>query len=405
MTILQINVTANSGSTGRIAEGIGIAAQHTGFDSWIAYGRHANPSSSHLIKIGSKLDHFEHAIETRLFDNHGLASRSATVSFLKSLNKVKPDLIHFHNIHGYFLNYKLLFQYIKENNIPVIWTIHDCWPFTGHCAYFTLCGCSKWKSGCFSCPQSKTYPSSFLFDRSKKNYFEKKTTFSSLGNLTLVSVSKWLNDLVSQSFLKQFKNTYIYNGIDTAVFAPSSDNQMNRYKLGFKQDETMLLGVASVWSNRKGLQDYIKLSKFLSPKQKIVLVGLTKKQIKKLPQNIIAIERTESTKHLAELYSAADIVLNLSKEETFGLTTVEGFSCGTPGIGYNCTATPELFTQATGYIVSAGNISELLTAIDSISKKGKRAYSSPCRNYAITHFRAEDKFQQYINLYKHILHI
>ena len=405
MRLLQINTTVNSGSTGRIADGIGIAAQKAGFDSWIAYGRCAKKSSSHLIKIGSNLDHYEHAVETRLFDNHGLASRTATICFLKKIDKIKPDLVHLHNIHGYFLNYKIFFQFIQEKKIPIVWTIHDCWPFTGHCAYFTTCGCDKWINGCFSCPQSKTYPSSCLFDRSKKNFIDKKSAFLLLDNLTLVSVSQWLNDLVSQSFFKKYNHIYIYNGVDTNTFSPSSNSELIRCKLGFKQDETMLLGVACPWSERKGFQDFIDLSKVLSPKQRIVLIGLTKKQIEGLPHNIIGIERTESTKQLAEYYSAADITLNLSKEETFGLTTVEGFSCGTPAIGYNCTATPELITSNTGYIVSAGDHSSLLACINAIQKNGKQFYSSACRNHALAHFRQEDRFQEYIELYKQILHL
>lgn len=405
MRLLQINVTANSGSTGRIAEGIGIAAQKAGFDSWVAYGRHANQSSSHLISIGSTIDHYKHAIGTRLFDNHGLASNKATVSFLRRVDEIKPDIIHLHNIHGYYLNYKILFRYLHEKSIPVVWTIHDCWPFTGHCAHFTICGCDKWKNGCFSCPQKQTYPSSYLFDRSKNNYIEKKKAFSSLKNMTLVSVSQWLDNLVSESFFKAFNHTYIYNGIDTSIFSPSSNSDMIRSKLVFKQDETMLLGVASVWNKPKGFQDFTELSKVLSPKQRIVLIGLTKKQIDTLPPNIIGIERTESTKLLAEYYSAADITLNLSREETFGLTTVEGFSCGTPGIGYNCTATPELFSQDTGYIVSPGDISGLLSCINCMCQRGKASYSKACRDYALSHFCQEDRFQEYINLYRQILHI
>ncbi len=402
MRIVQINVTANSGSTGRIAEGIGRAAQKAGFESWIAYGRYANESTSHLIRIGEKKDYIEHGIESRILDNHGLASRSATTSFLKKIDVIKPDLIHLHNIHGYYINYKLLFQYIQQKKTPVVWTFHDCWPFTGHCTHFTFCGCDRWKTGCHNCPQKQTYPICYFFDRSRKNYEEKKACFNSIQNLTIVSVSNWLDDLVSQSFLKDHKRLVIHNGIDTDVFAPSSNAKEIRMKHGIQEDQTMLLGVASVWSERKGLQDFIELSKRLSPKEKIVLIGLTGKQIGSLPQNIIGLERTESTQQLAELYSAADIVLNLSKEESFGLTTVEGLSCGTPGIGYESTATPELFTLETGFIVPQGDIESVLHGIGIIQKKGKNAYFSACRKYALTHFRAKDRFQDYINLYHSI---
>ena len=404
MRLLQINVTANSGSTGRIAEGIGISAQKAGFDSWIAYGRNANPSSSHLIRIGSNIDHIEHAIETRLFDNHGLASRGATYSFLKEVNKICPDLIHLHNIHGYYLNYKIFFQYIQEKNIPVIWTLHDCWPFTGHCSHFMFSNCEKWKTGCFSCPQVKTYPSSFVFDRSKVNYRKKKDSFASISSMTLVSVSEWLDQLVSQSFLHHFDHTVIHNGIDTNVFSPSSHNESVRCELELKAGETMLLGIANPWSARKGLKDFIELSKHCLPQEKIVLIGLTQKQIESLPENIIGIERTESTKQLAEYYSAADLFLNLTYEDNYPTTNLEAISCGTPCLTYRTGGSPESITPETGFVVPQGDIESVMECIKTVQMKGKATYSTACRNYALAHFRQEDRFQEYIDLYKQILH-
>ncbi len=403
MRLLQINVSANSGSTGRIAEGIGIAAQKAGFSSWIAYGRHANNSSSNLIKIGSNLDHYEHAFETRLLDNHGLASKKATFSFLKEIDKIKPDVIHLHNIHGYFINFRILFSYLKKKDIPIVWTLHDCWPFTGHCAHFSFCKCNRWIKGCHDCPQKEIYPRSLLIDQSQVNYRIKKIFFNNISKLTIISVSRWLDNLVSLSFLNRHDHLFIYNGVDTDLFSPHSNTNAIRTKHNIQKDETMLLGVANVWNKRKGLYDFIELSKLLSPQEKIVLLGLTRKQINILPQNVIGLERTESTEQLAEYYSAADIVLNLSQEESFGLTTIEGFSCGTPGIGYNCTATPELFTPDTGYIVSPADFSRLLECIRTIKKNGKLFYSNACRKHVLDHFRAEDHFQDYINLYNNIL--
>ncbi len=403
MKILQINVTANSGSTGRIAEGIGIAAQKAGFESWIAYGRHANSSASHLIKIGSKFDQYEHAIETRLFDDHGLASRGATSSFLKEVDKIKPDLIHLHNIHGYYLNYKYFFHYIRKKSIPVVWTLHDCWSFTGHCSYFMISGCDKWKSGCFSCSQKNTYPSSKLFDRSSKNYIIKKDLFASVSQLTIVPVSYWLDHLVGQSFLKDLPHTVIYNGLDTDTFSPAINKNEIRYKLGIQQGEMMLLGVASPWSERKGLKDFIELRKHLSPEKKIVLIGLKKKQIKTLPQNIIGIERTESAKQLAEYYSAADLFLNLTYEDNYPSVNLEAISCGTPCLTYRTGGSPESVTPETGFVVSQGDINAVLQCIETVRHNGKEFYSAACRNYALAHFRQEDRFQEYIDLYKQIL--
>ena len=404
MRILQINLSANFGSTGVIAEGINTLARKQGAETYIAWGIIASPSSSKLIHIGNKLVYYEHELESRLVDGQGNGSRLSTLFFLRKIKALRPSIVHLHNIHGSYINYRLLFSFLKKNNIPVVWTFHDCWPFTGHCAYFSLFGCTKWMEWCNHCPQQRCYPPCYLFDLSSHNFANKKKAFTSIDNLTIVSVSKWLNDLVSHSFLKDKRHITIHNGIDTKVFSPSPNRNGMRAKLNVKDDENLLLGVASNWSERKGLNDFLKLHNCLSPKFKIVLVGLTKDQIITLPEGIIGIERTESQKMLADYYSAADIVLNLSREETFGLTTVEGFSCGTPGIGYSCTATPELFSRDTGYIVSPGDIHGLVNSINAICQKGKKSYSTTCRNHALAHFRQEDRFQNYIDLYKQILH-
>jgi glycosyltransferase involved in cell wall biosynthesis len=403
MKIIQINVTANSCSTGRIAEGIGLKAQKAGFDSWIAYGRWANNSSSHLIRIGTKIDYLEHGIETRLFDNHGLASRRATGSFLKKIDTIKPDIIHLHNIHGYYLNYKLLFQYIRKKGIPVVWTLHDCWAFTGHCSHFSFCRCEKWRSGCFSCSQKRSYPLSLFLDRSKNNYEDKKKNFTSISNLTIVSVSEWLENLVSQSFLGGSNHVVIHNGIDTAMFSPASQSNEIRLKHGIRQNEMMLLGVAGVWDKRKGLHDFIELSKHLPPQQKIVLVGLTGKQIKTLPKTIIGIERTESTKQLSEYYSAANLFLNLTYEDNYPTTNLEAISCGTPCLTYKTGGSPESITAETGFIVSQGNLESVQQCINTVQKNGKESYSSACRKYSLAHFRQEDCFNNYIKIYEALL--
>lgn len=396
--VLQINVVANSGSTGRIAEGIGTLAQTNGFESYIAYGRWALPSSSHLVKIGGKADYLWHGIESRIFDNHGLASRRATRNFLKAVDEINPSIIHLHNIHGYYLNYPMLFQYLAEKKIPVVWTLHDCWAFTGHCAYYDFCGCDRWKTQCHHCPQKKTYPASFLFDRSQKNFADKKHFFTMPENMTIVSVSQWLADQVSGSFLQNYPCEVIYNGIDTDVFHPYNQNEI-KAKFGWI-DKKILLGVASTWSPRKGLTDFIELSSLLPEDYLIVLVGLSAKQQKNLPSNVIGISKTESATDLAQLYSAADVVLNLSKEETFGLTTVEGFACGTPGIAYNKTASPELFIPETGFIVNT--MEEILHALQIILSKGKENYIEICRQHALKNYRKQNRLDDYIRLYQKI---
>ena len=400
-TILQINTTVNSGSHGRIAEEIGKESMNNGWKSFIAYGRNERPSKSELIRIGTDYDIKLHGMLTRLFDRHGFGSKSATINLIKQIEKINPDIIHLHNIHGYFLNIEVLFNFLAESDIPVVWTLHDCWAFTGHCAYFDSVCCQRWKTGCYSCPLKKAYPASCVIDNSKKNYLDKRALFTSLKNLTIVPVSGWLESLVRDSFLKEIPVQTISNGIDLNLFKPTNNNKEVKESLGITS-QFMLLGVASIWENRKGLDDFIKLSHLLDSNTKIVLVGLNDGQLKKLPSTILGIKRTENISQLADLYSAADIVLNLSSEETFGMTTVEGFACGTPGIVYNCTASPELITPETGLVVEKGIINDLLAAINTIRNNGKSFYSDHCINRATKFYDSKATIESYKTLYNRL---
>lgn len=400
--ILQINSVINSGSTGRIAEEIGQLAMSYGWKSYIAYGRNNNGSNSHKIKIGNSWDIKLHGIQTRLFDRHGLASRQATKCFVEQIKEIKPDIIHLHNIHGYYLNIEVLFDYLALIDTPVVWTLHDCWPITGHCTHFSFCGCEKWKDQCYNCPQKEEYPSSMLFDRSRQNFIQKKKLFTSVENLTIVTVSKWLNEVVSESFLHGSPIKTIYNGINTDIFYPITDISALKSKYpGI--NKTVLLGVANVWSDRKGFRDFIKLSERLPHDISVILLGLSEQQIKRLPSNVIGLKRTESIQKLVELYNIADVVLNLSAEETFGMTTVEGFSCGIPGIVYNTTASPELITSETGFVVEQGDIYGILRSVDEIKRRGHQFYRDACRKRALSFYKKEDRYAEYLNLYEELL--
>lgn len=402
-SILQINAYVNCCSTGRIAEQIGVCASQAGLNSCIAWGRKAMPSQSSLLKVGNRLDIIWHGIETRLFDRQGLASRHATENFVKKIQALKPDLIQLHSICNYYVNYEILFEYLAKADIPVVWTMHDCWAFTGHCYHFDFVGCDKWMGGCHHCPQKKEFPASYFFDRSRQNWLDKKRCFTMPNRMTIVAVSRWLQKQIQKSFLAKYPIELIYNGVDTEVFKPCPVQVKEKYNW---QNRKILLGVASTWSLRKGLGDYIELSKILPNDFLIILVGLTSKQACGLPTNIISIPCTESVSTLAELYSMADVVLNLSYEETFGLTSVEGFACGTPGVVYDKTASPELLdgdTGGVGMVVAAGDIAGVKDAVINITSKDKSVYSEQCRQHVLTHFRASDCFQKYINLYDRIL--
>ncbi len=396
--VVQINVCANCLSTGRITEGIGLQAQANGFESYVAYGRFAKPSQNKLLQIGSRKDYLMHGFFSRIFDDHGLHSKAATRNLIQQMDKIQPDIVHLHNIHGFFLNYPLLFDYLRVKRIPAVWTLHDCWPFTGHCAHFDYVKCGRWLSGCHNCPQKKTYPASYVFDRSRQNWLDKKRCFTSLDNMVIVPVSHWLGDLVKQSFLGKYPVQIIYNGIDTDVFKPADpDIVLDKYGWG---NDKILLGVASTWSSRKGFADFLELSKILPSGYRIVLVGLSDRQKKGLPGNVTGISRTESVQELAELYSASNVVLNLSYEETFGLTSVEGFACGTPGIAYDRTASPELFVDGVGQVVKAGDIAALWRAIQETTSLDKSSYLQCCRQHAVANFRQQDRFREYIKLYQ-----
>lgn len=391
--LLQINVTANWGSTGRIAEEIGVAAINAGWESYIAYGRQCNPSKSQLIKIGSQADVYCHVLLTKFFDRHGLASKHATRKFVSIIEELRPDLVHLHNIHGYYINYPILFTCLKELKTPVVWTLHDCWAFTGHCAYFSSIGCEKWKEKCGNCKLLSSYPVS-LFDNSIKNLVLKKHYFGECHDMTLVPVSDWLKGLVLESFLARNDIHTIHNGIDTNVFKPNKRNNSGKF---------IILGVANKWEQRKGLSSFYELRKELDDYYDIVLVGLSKKQIKSLPKGIKGIERTNSVEELAELYSMADAFVNPTYEDNFPTTNIEALACGTPVITYDTGGSPEAVDKSTGFVVDKGDIAGIVDAIGAIKERGRDYWRKACRHRAEQCFNKDRQYEQYIELYDRIL--
>ena len=311
-TLLLINVALNWGSTGKIVEAIGTLAQSQGWEVYAAHGaRYKTPSSLLSIQASSITGEWVHYIKSSLFDGQGLGSRSETKRFLMEVERIKPDLVHIHNIHGCFINYPLLFNYLKEHNIPIVWTLHDCWAMTGHCTHFMRTNCLKWKTGCFHCPQKKTFPATYLLDRSNRNYSLKKSLFTSMPAMHITTVSNWLKGIAESSYLKYSPITVVPNGIKTDVFVPESSNIKEQYGLEGKK---LLLAVAIGLDERKGLYDYIKLAEKLPEQYRLMLVGLTNEEQKILPKSIIGEKRTNGAKELATYYSAADALLSLSYE-------------------------------------------------------------------------------------------
>lgn len=397
--LLLINVALNWGSTGKIVEGIGSLAQAQGWDVYVAHGaRYKNPSNALSIQVSSKVGEWIHYIESSLFDAQGLGSRYETKYFLTKVEEIKPDIVHIHNIHGCFINYPLLFRYLKEHNIPVIWTLHDCWAMTGHCTHFMRTNCMKWQTGCSRCPQKKTFPATYLLDRSKRNYSLKKELFTSVPVMYITTVSNWLQGIAEASYLKKYSVAVVPNGIKTKVFTPEPSDIKERYGL---QGKRLLLAVAIGLDERKGLYDYIKLSEKLPADYQLMLVGLTKEEQKGLPKGIIGVARTNGAKELAAYYSAADVLLSLSYEETFGLTIAEAMACGTPAIAYDNTAQPELITSETGKVIPTGDTDAVLKAIEEVCSIPKKSYSAACRNRSLEYDEAVS-YQKYLDIYNKI---
>jgi putative colanic acid biosynthesis glycosyltransferase len=401
MKLLQLNSDVNSGSTGRIAEDIGKVLISKGHESYIGYGRGKRPSQSRLIRIGNQWDLINHGLKTAIFDRHGFGSVNATKALIKEIDNIKPDAIGLHNLHGYYLNIEVLFDYLNKLNIPLIWTLFDCWAFTGHCSYFDDINCNKWVTGCFSCPKTKKYPSSYFLDNSRRNFSDKRHLFTKVEKLHIVVHSQWLKGLVEQSFLNIYPVHHIFSGIDLEVFMPVTDNNIRRkYNIVNKK---IILGVASIWDTRKGLSDFIKLHKNFPKDYNLVLVGLTQKQIDALPSGIIGIERTESIYDLAALYSAADVFVNPTWQDNFPTTNLEALACGTPVVTYKTGGSPEAIDNHTGLVVEKGDVSGLANAITIILQNSKSTYSISCRERAESLFSNTKRFDDYISLYEKLI--
>ena len=367
MKILQINSVCGVTGTGRIVADLYEAAVGQGHECMIAYGEHKYhnvPGNMQTLEIGTLRDCRIHALQTRLWDMHGFGSRTATGKFLEKVDAYHPDVIHLHNLHGYYINIELLFRYLKQKKVKVIWTLHDCWPFTGHCVHFQSVGCGKWEEGCYSCPLVRQYPASLGADRSKKNYVKKRELFTGVEDMTILVPSRWLERRVRRSFLQDYQIKVVYNGIDLETYRPTKSEFRQKYGL---EGQFVVLGVANVWVERKGLDIFLELAELLGEGYRVVLVGLSAEQIEGLPKGILGFPRTDTAAELAKIYTAADVFVNPGREETFGLTVAEAMACGTWPIVYADTACAEVVEQGTGQAVTGG-VQELKEAIQDYRK-------------------------------------
>ena len=335
---------------------------------------------------------------SRITGKMGYRYKKSTDLLLKWMDKCKPDIIHLHNIHGDWINIRLLFEYIKACSVPVVWTLHDCWPFTGRCSHFELCRCMKWTTGCYDCNNLKVYPISYFFDYSKEMWADKKELFTDIPNMIIVTPSYWLANYVKQSFLNIYPIITIHNGIDLDVYKPSS---VKSQYLNGNTDKKIILGVANSWSQTKGLDDFLQLNKAIDHNvYKIVLVGLNKRQLNSIPDSIIGIGRTNNQTELVELYSSANVFVNPTYQDNYPTTNLEAIACGTPVITYNTGGSPES-VKGNGCVVKKGDLRALIQAINKICEKQKDSIS--LRNHAKFNFDKNITFKNYIKLYNDII--
>ncbi len=421
MRVAHVNVTATL-STGRIAVDICRVLMERGHKGLIAFARGTAPVQVPHLRVGSLPGVGLHLAWARLTDRAGFASLGATRKLVRQLTAYRPDVVHLHNLHGYYLHLPTLFRWLAKSGVPVVWTLHDCWAYTGHCAYYTMApgdasrregrthrsrttrGCDRYKRGCGHCPLKGAYPASLLLDQSARNWREKRALITRLRALWLVTPSRWLAAEVAKSFLEDYPVRVIPNGIDLGAFRPCEDAEYladvwHKCRLQELEHRKFLLGVASVWEERKGLADFFELAALLGDEYRIVLVGLSSLQREMLPQNVIGLGRTESLRELCALYTAADLYVSLSHEETMGMTLLEAMACGTQVLCYDATALPESVTPAVGAVAPLGNLDAVAAQVQKLCQCPKDP--ADCRR----HVQAYDKalrFGEYVDLYEEI---
>ncbi len=391
MRVLFVNSVCGFGSTGRIVERLAREVASSGGEALVCYGRKDYSGNVNAVKITTKTENYINGLSARLFDNEGLGVKAPTKRLIKIIEEFKPDIIHLHNLHGYYLNIKTLFTYLAKTDIKIVWTLHDCWAFTGHCAHFDYVKCEKYKTGCEKCPNKKEYPSSKLLDNSKRNYRVKKELVQCIKkeNIVYVAPSKWLKGKIDNSFLKDFDSRVLYNGIDLTNFS------LDKAKTN-EQSKTVL-AVASVWTEKKGYKDVVELAKRVSGEYKVVMVGVSDKQVEELKEtDVVAVKRTSSQKELATLYQNAMVLVNPTYEEVFGMVNVEALASGTPVITYNTGGSVEVIDN-NGYIVKQGNVADLINKIRLLEKQkfDRKAISDKAKQ-----FSDENMAKNYMNLYE-----
>lgn len=404
MKLVSIN-TVLTGSTGNIMRNICGKAESDGFSTWTATSYRKRKLMSCVLRrndivIGNYFSLYSHLLLGKVTGLKGLFSFFATLKLIRKLNKIQPDIIHLHNLHDGYINFLLLFHYIKKNDVKVIWTLHDCWSFTGRCPYFDLMKCDRWKFGCHNCPYpKKSYPKSSV-DASRIMWKIKQRCFTDVKNMTLVTPSMWLAGLVKQSFLRNYPVKIINNGIDLSIFKPTESDFRNHYGL---VDQKLVLGVAFGWNVRKGLDVLVELSKRLPEDYRVVLVGTDNGVDALLPANIISIHRTQNQKELAEIYTAANVFANPTREEVFGMVNAESLACGTPVVTFKTGGSPECVDETCGSVVPCDDIDAMEKEIRRICEE--KPYSKEACVIHSKKFDMNARFQEYLDLFNELVNL
>lgn len=397
LKILQIN-GGSAGSTGKIMFGIKRIAEEAGYEVCCASPvTQTNRERSDYHAIGTAFGRKSSVLMARITGMNGCFAMPATSEFLRYVNRFEPSILHLHNLHESYINLPMLFGYIRKNHIPVVWTLHDCWAFTGHCPHFIYEKCFRWKDGCYSCPRYREYPKSFT-DNSQWMWIHKKEWFTGIENMTIVTPSEWLAGLVKQSFLREYPVKVIHNGIDLNVFTPTGSDFRLRYNIGY--DKKILLGVSFVWNERKGLDVFIELSKRLSERYQIVLVGTDEQTDHFLPPEIISIHRTKNQRELAEIYTAADVFVNPTREEVLGMVNIEALACGTPVVTFDTGGSPESIKDDCGVSVPCDDIDAMEQEIKRICESNPFSQEDILKHSL--EFDEVERFKEYIRIYENI---
>lgn len=394
MKIVQINTTCGVGSTGKICVGISEILSGDKIENYIFYSSKTNGYKLGIGFSDRKYIRLQ-ALKSRIFGNYGFNSKRASQRMITELERIQPDVVHLHNIHGHDCDLETLFAYFKKKKTKLVWTFHDCWAFTGYCVYFDMVKCGKWQTKCEKCAKMREY--SWLFDRSSALFEKKKQVFEGL-DLTIVTPSQWLADLVKQSFLKDYPIRVINNGIDLSVFKPSESDFRKRLGL---EDKKIVLGVSFEWGKRKGLDAFVALSERLPDDYRIVLVGTNDELDARLPKNVVSVHRTQNQKELAEIYSAADLFVIPTREENYPTVNMEALACGTPVLTFRTGGSAEMLDEACGSAVDCNDIDAFEKEIIRICEE--KPYTQEACLRKAKDFDKNGRFKEYVELYERIV--